>query len=67
MPTTNATSATSHSKWSPYLANQYLAIYDVAPDGRFLMCKLDSQQVRTDVIIARNWVQQVKARLAGSQ
>ena len=49
---------------SPYLANQFLQMYDVAPDGRFLMFKLDAQTPRTDVVIIRNWVQQVKARLA---
>jgi len=49
---------------SPYLANQFLAMYDVAPDGRFLMLKLDAQAPRTDVVIIRNWAQQVKARLA---
>ena len=50
-----------------YLANQYLVMYDVAPDERFLMFKLDSQQERTDVIIVRNWVQQVKSRLGAGQ
>ena len=49
---------------SPYLANQFLVMYDVAPDGRFLMLKRDPQPARTDVVIIRNWVQQVKARLA---
>jgi Tol biopolymer transport system component len=48
---------------TPYLANQFLAMYDVAPDGRFLMFKLDPQPARTDVVIIRNWVQQVKGRL----
>jgi serine/threonine-protein kinase len=47
-----------------YLANEFLQMYDVAPDGRFLMLKLDAQPERTDVIIIRNWVQQVKARLS---
>ena len=51
---------------SPYLANQYLVMYDVAADGRFLMLKLDPQPARTDVVIIRNWVQQVRARLTGS-
>ena len=50
---------------SPYLANQFLVMYDVAADGRFLMLKLDPQPARTDVILIRNWVQQVKARLGG--
>ena len=48
---------------SPYLANQFVVMYDVAADGRFLMLKLDPQPARTDVILVRNWVQQVKARL----
>ena len=48
---------------SPYLARQFLGMYDVATDGRFLMPKLDPQPARTDVVIIRNWVQQVKARL----
>ena len=48
-----------------YLANQFLVMYDVAADGRFLMLKLDPQPARTDVILIRNWVQQVKARLGG--
>jgi Tol biopolymer transport system component len=51
---------------SPYLANQYLVMYDVDADGRFLMLKLDPQPARTDVVIIRNWVQQVRARLTGS-
>jgi hypothetical protein len=46
-----------------YLANQFLVMYDVAADGRFLMLKLEPQPARTDVILIRNWVQQVKARL----
>jgi Tol biopolymer transport system component len=49
---------------SPYLSNQFLAMYDVAPDGRFLMFKLDARPERTDVVLIRNWVQQVRARLA---
>ena len=48
---------------SPYLANQFLVMYDVAADGRFLMLKLDPQPARTDVILIRNWVQQAKARV----
>jgi len=50
---------------TPYLTNQFLQMYDVAPDGRFLMMKLDAQAPRTDIVIIRNWVQQVKARLKG--
>jgi eukaryotic-like serine/threonine-protein kinase len=50
---------------TPYLANQFLVMYDVAADDRFLMLKLDPQPARTDVIIVRNWVQQVRARLTG--
>jgi Tol biopolymer transport system component/tRNA A-37 threonylcarbamoyl transferase component Bud32 len=49
---------------SPYLGNQFLAMYDVASDGRFLMLKLDAQAPRTDVVIIRGWAQQIKARLA---
>jgi Tol biopolymer transport system component len=48
---------------TPYLANQFLVMYDVAADGRFLMLKLEPQPARTDVILIRNWVQQVKERL----
>jgi hypothetical protein len=48
----------------PYLANQFLVMYDVAPDGRFLMIKRDPQPARTDVVIIRNWVQEVRRRLA---
>jgi Tol biopolymer transport system component len=51
---------------SPYLTNQFLTMYDVAADGRFLMLRLDDQKTRTDVVIIRNWVEQVKARLAES-
>ena len=47
-----------------YLANQYLTMYDVAPDGRFVMLQLDPRPDRTEVVIIRNWVQQVKARFA---
>jgi hypothetical protein len=39
-------------------------MYDVAPDGRFLMLKYEVQGTRTDVVVIRNWVQQVKARLS---
>ena len=52
---------------SPYHANQFLRMYDVARDGRFLMLKYESQGGRTDVVIIRNWVQQVRARLAESR
>jgi hypothetical protein len=52
---------------SPYLANQFLNMYDVAPDGRFLMIRLDSEAPRTDVVIIRNWAQTVLARLAAGQ
>jgi len=51
---------------SPYLANQFLQMYDVAPDGRFLMFKLEAEAPRTDIVIIRNWVQQVKERLKGA-
>jgi serine/threonine-protein kinase len=47
---------------SGFLANQFLTMYDVAPDGRFLMLELDPRPERTDLVIIRNWVQQVKAR-----
>jgi len=49
---------------SPYLANQYLTMYDVGPDGRFLMMKLDREPERTDVVIIRNWMHLVRQRLA---
>ena len=52
---------------SPYHANQFLRMYDVARDGRFLMLKYETQGGRTDVVIIRNWVQQVKARLNASR
>ena len=51
---------------SAYVSNQFLAMYDVAPDGRFLMLKRDSQ-ARTDIVILRNWVQQVMARLSAAR
>ncbi|MDQ8165362.1 MAG: protein kinase, partial [Gemmatimonadota bacterium] len=35
---------------SPYLSNEFLTMYDVGPDGRFLMLKLDAQAPRTDVV-----------------
>ena len=41
-------------------------MYDVAPDGRFLMLKRDEQAARTDIVIVRNWVQQAMARLDAS-
>ena len=50
---------------SGFLANQYLTMYDVAPDGRFLMLELDARLERTELVIIRNWVQQVEARLEG--
>ena len=48
---------------NPYNDNTFLRMYDVARDGRFLMMKYVTQGPRTDVVIIRNWVQQVKARL----
>ncbi len=51
----------------PYLANQFLVTYDVTADNRFLMMKTEEQPPRTEVVIIRNWVQQVKARLAESR
>jgi serine/threonine-protein kinase len=50
---------------SGFLANQFLTMYDVAPDGRFLMLQLDPRPERTELVIIRNWVQQVRARFAG--
>jgi serine/threonine protein kinase len=52
---------------NPYHDNTFMRMYDVAPDGRFLMLKYEVQGTRTDVVIIRNWVQQVKARLAQSR
>jgi hypothetical protein len=49
---------------SPYLANPHLVMYDVAPDGRFLMIRREPEPARTDVVIIRNWVQEVRRRLA---
>ena len=49
---------------SGYLSNQYLTMYDVSPDGRFLMLQLDPRPEQTELVIIRNWVQQVKARFA---
>jgi len=46
-----------------YLSNQFLTMYDVAPDGRFLMLQLEPEPERTELVIIRNWVQQVQARL----
>ena len=48
---------------SGYVGNQFLTMYDVAPDGRFLMLKRDQQALRTDIVIIRNWVRQVMTRL----
>jgi hypothetical protein len=38
-----------------YLSNQFLTMYDVARDGRFLMIKLAQQAARTDLVLVRNW------------
>jgi serine/threonine-protein kinase len=46
-----------------YIANQFLVTYDVTADNRFLMMKAEEQPPRTEVVIIRNWVQHVKARL----
>jgi hypothetical protein len=35
----------------------------VTADNRFLMMKAEEQPPRTEVVIIRNWVQHVKARL----
>jgi hypothetical protein len=51
----------------PYIANQFLVTYDVTADNRFLMMKAEEQPSRTEVVIVRNWVQHVKARLAESR
>jgi hypothetical protein len=51
----------------PYLANQFLVTYDVTRDNRFLMMKTEEQPARTDVVIIRNWVQQVKARMSNQR
>ncbi len=48
---------------SAYVSNQFTVMYDVTPDGGFLMLKRESQAARTDIIIVRNWVRQVMARL----
>jgi hypothetical protein len=50
-----------------YHDNTFLRMYDVARDGRFLMLKYESRGLRTDVVVIRNWVQQVKARLNGAR
>ena len=52
---------------NPYNDNTFLRMYDVARDGRFLMMKYVAQGARTDVVIIRNWVQQVKARFDASR
>jgi hypothetical protein len=52
---------------SPYLANEFLSMYDVGPGDRFLMLKLDAQAPRTDVVIIRNWAQQVRVLLEGKR
>ncbi|MFI5311163.1 MAG: protein kinase [Gemmatimonadales bacterium] len=48
---------------SAYHTNQFLTMYDVAPDGRFLMLKRDAETARTDLVVIRGWVQQVMKRL----
>jgi hypothetical protein len=48
---------------TPYIANQFLVTYDVTADNRFLMMKAEEQPRRTEAVIIRNWVQQVKARM----
>ena len=62
-PTLTVTSRQRLFDANPYLNNPYLTMYDVAPDGRFLMIKLDPQPARTDVVVIRGWAQQVKARM----
>jgi hypothetical protein len=52
---------------SPYLANQFLTVYDVGPDGRFLMIRRETQPARTDVVIIRNWVADALRRLDGGR
>lgn len=59
--------ATRHERLfdaNAYHDNQFLRMYDVARDGRFLMMKYVAQGSRTDVVIIRNWVQQIKSRFA---
>jgi serine/threonine-protein kinase len=48
---------------APYAANQFLNMYDVATDGRFLMIKMEPQPDRTDVVLVGNWMTEVRARL----
>jgi Tol biopolymer transport system component len=48
---------------SAFHTNQFLPMYDVAPDGRFLMLKRDAETARTDLVVIRGWVQQVMKRL----
>ncbi|NUQ12001.1 MAG: PD40 domain-containing protein [Gemmatimonadaceae bacterium] len=52
---------------TPYHANQFLRMYDVSRDGRFLMLKSEASGPRTDVVIIRNWVRQVKRQLGQSR
>jgi hypothetical protein len=52
---------------NPYHSNQFLRMYDVGRDGRFLMLKYEDGGGRTDVVIIRNWVQQVRARMSESR
>ena len=52
---------------SSYHSNQFLKMYDVGHDGRFLMLKYEDAGGRTDVVIIRNWVQQVRARMSESR
>ena len=52
---------------SAYHTNQFLTMYDVAPDGRFLMLKRDAETERTDLVVIRGWVRQVMKRLESAK
>ena len=51
---------------SAYASNQFVILYDVARDGRFLMLKRDAQTPRNDIVIIRNWLPRIMAQLDSS-
>jgi serine/threonine-protein kinase len=48
---------------TPYHTNEFYTSFDVAPDGRFLLIKLDARPTRADLVIIRGWVSQALARV----
>jgi len=43
-------------------ASRFAPTYDVAPDGRFLMAVREGRSVTGDLVLVRNWVQEVTGR-----